>query len=90
MGKYSYSYKSYVEAKQFPGTSLFGVEALLDFEDWYLANTSRPAKLRGNTFVIDHLYDEVVLNPTDWLVIVNESVYKVSDEEFRHSYVKEN
>ncbi len=61
-----------VEARQYPGHWVSGVDAILAFEDWLepLARAAHvwPLRYRGHQLFIQTLEGEMVASPGDWII----------------------
>jgi hypothetical protein len=58
-----------IDAMQFPGHRIDGVDAMLAFDDWIVANQgdARP-RYRGALLIIPTLEGEMEAQPGDWII----------------------
>jgi hypothetical protein len=61
-----------VEARQYPGHSIGGVQELLDFEEWLEPLATKagvwPLRYRGQSLIIPTLEGDHEARPGDWII----------------------
>jgi hypothetical protein len=80
-----------VEARQYPGHSIEGVDDLLGFEDWLsplaIAAGRWPLKYRGQQLIIPTLEGDMAANPGDYIICgVQGELYPCKPDIFAQTY----
>lgn len=77
-----------IEAIQFPGPSVRGVERMVIFDDWMVANQGdHKCRYRGDKLIIPTLEGEMEASPGDWIIKgVKGELYPCKPDIFEATY----